>query len=191
MRKIFLTLFLPLFFFSSCSLVKQGKEFSNLFNCKYSLENIKIKSLGGVDVDKINSGKIPTDVYFSLMKQIFAKDVKSEFEFYVSVYNPTDSPAGAQGMDWEMLIKDQEFADGTVDSSLFIDKKSSSKIKVNANINLFRLINSLNLNELAGLIDNKNWMEIWEKSGLVIKLKPWYKSGDKIKKYPGYITLKP
>ena len=94
-------------------------------------------------------------------------------------------------MDWKLLIKDNEFAGGTVDTAIFVEPQSSSSFKVKADINLFKLINSLSIQELMEMLDNKDWTNIWEKSNLSIKLKPWYKAGDKVKKYPGYITFKP
>ena len=184
----------PLFFvfLHSCSIVNQGKEFQNLFKCKYSVQDIRILSVGGVDVSKLEKGDdLPSDVYFTLLKKIFTQDITSEFEFDLEVYNPTDKPAGSQGMEWKMLIKDEQFSEGSLDTTFFVEPKKRNSFKVKTDLNLFKLFSNISINELMTVLSDNDWKKVWERSDLEIKLKPWYKTGSKVKKYPGYITFKP
>jgi hypothetical protein len=183
---------LSLLFFSSCSIVNQGKEFKNLFHCKYALKDVKILSVGGVDVSKMGKGdELPSDVYFTLLKKMFSQDINSEFKFDIEVYNPMEKPAGSQGMEWKMFIKDEMFSEGTVDSAIFVEPKGKGHFWVKADINLFKLLNNISLPQLMNVLNDNDWQKVWEESELEIKLKPWYKSGSKVKKYPGYISFKP
>ncbi len=187
----FFTLFI-IVTFSSCSLINQGKELQNLFNCKYSLADVKILKVGEVDVSKLGKGeKLPSDVYFTLLKKVMSQDINSEFEFKIAVYNPTDKPAGSQGMEWKMLIHDEQFSQGAVDSTFLVPPKKTGEFTMKANLNLFKLLNNISIGQLMNLLSENDWKKAWEESGLEIKLKPWYKTGGEIKKYPGYITIKP
>jgi hypothetical protein len=179
-------------FLSSCSLVKQGKEFQTLFHCKYTLQNVRVLEVAGVDVSELGrDNEASSEVYFALLKKMFTQKISSKFEFTIRIDNPTEKPAGAQGMEWKMYVKDELFSEGIVDTAIYVAPKKYTSFKINADIDLFTLLNNISIGAIMDLLSTNDWEKVWAESGLEIKIKPWYRLGDSVKKYPGYFTIKP
>ncbi len=177
---------------NSCSILNQSREFENLAKCRYFVKDINIISIGGLSVEQFKKGKdLPFDEYLTLLEKLLSKNIDSKFVLTVTIINPTGKPAGASGLEYKMLKDELEFAEGGIDSVFLVEPQSNTDVNINVNLNLFRLLKSVSFSGISELSTNPDWKNIWEKSGVIIKLRPWYKIGSKVRKYPGYITLRP
>jgi hypothetical protein len=175
---------------SSCSIVKQGKELKNLFLCDYSLKSVKLLDIAGVDTKLFENGSaLSMDEYITLFDKVMSNDLPADFLLDFNVYNPTSEIASAQGMDWVLEMKENNLLNGTIDTPVIVPSKKSSDLKIKVSINIFKLINSGSLNDIINILQKNDWKDNWKKLGLKLKLKPWYLSGNKVLKYPGYITI--
>jgi hypothetical protein len=181
-----------LFIVNSCSILNQAGEYERFVNGSFKLKSVRALELGGVDLSGIddkssfNAGDIIT-----LTGRLFGGNMPAKLMAEVEVANNTDKIAAISGMEWVLSLNDQIYADGMVDDRVEVRPYSSKIFKLRANVDLLKVLNSESLPQIIKVVTNINDAKELKKLGLELKIKPYYKSGANIKKYPGYISLKP
>ena len=185
---IIAALFLSIY---SCSIYKQAAELKTFSECTFTVNNIKVQSIAGVDVSNVKKfTDLPLNDYLTLAQQAFSKDIPSGIAIKLNVYNPSDKTASVSGLDWEMYLKDELYSTGVINKSVQVLPKGNSVFEVIADINLKDIIHSQSLPQLLKLIIEKNEQLNLSDLEAVVRIKPWYLSGKSIKKYPGFIRIK-
>ncbi len=191
--KVFvLVLFFLMLTFSSCSLFKQAKEYDRFVNSRFSVLDVRVLSIAGIDVSQI---KKTSDLDFEQMITLgfrFVKgDMPSVMEVFVKGRNPFSGQAAISGMDWLLQMKSDTLASGTINKGITIPAGETTLFPVKVNLNISRLLKSGSLKQIIQAMLGDTGKEEYERLGLVFKIRPWYRSGSKIKKSPVYISIYP
>ncbi len=187
-----LALFFLILTFSSCNLFKQAKEYDRFVNSRFSILNVKMLSIAGIDVSQI---KKPSDLDFEQMITLGLRFIKgnmpSVMEISVKGKNPFSGKAAISGMDWLLQMKSDTLANGTINRKITIPPGETTLFPVKVNLNISRLLRSGSLKQIMKAMLGDSGKEEYERLGLVFKIRPWYRSGSKIKKSPVYISIHP
>ncbi len=191
--KVFgLVLLALILIFASCGIFRQAKEYDRFINSRFSIRNVKVLSIAGIDVSQI---KKPSDLDFEQMITLgirFIKgDMPSVMEISVKGRNPFSGKAAISGMDWLLQMKSDTLASGTINRKITILPGGTTLFPVKANLNISRLLKSGSLKQIMKVMLGDAGKEEYERLGLVFKIRPWYRSGSKIKKSPVYISIHP
>ncbi|NOY49674.1 MAG: hypothetical protein GXO88_03790 [Chlorobi bacterium] len=177
---------------NSCSILNQAGEYDRFVNSVFTLKSVKALELGGVglsginDKSSFNAGDIMT-----LTGRLFSGSMPAKLMAEIEVRNNTDKIAAISGMEWKLLLKDQIYATGQVDDRVEVKPNSSKTFKLRADVDLLKVLSSESLPQIIKVVTNINDARELKKLGVELRIKPYYKSGANIKKYPGYISLKP
>ncbi len=187
-----LSLLILVLFSSSCSLFKQTKEYERFVNSRFSVQEVKVLSIAGIDVSQ--KGKI-SDLNFSQMISLglrFVKgDLPSVIKLTVQGQNTADKRAAISGMDWLLQAKSDTLATGVLNQPVTIPPGETILFPVKVNFNLSKLLKSGSLDQMLKIVLGDGGKAEYEKLGLVLKIKPWYRLGTKIKKSPIYLSIHP
>jgi hypothetical protein len=184
--------FVLVYFFSSCSILKQGQELKTFTYCDFSVKDVNIISIAGVSVagyDKVQ--ELSMNDYLQLAKKAFSSDIPSELEIEINAKNNAEKRAYISGLDWQLYFMDDLYTEGVISEPVEVLPKQSSSFKVVATVNLLKILHSKSLPELLKLVIEKNSSIDLSELDVTLKVKPWYQSGSNIKTYPGYISIKP
>jgi len=188
----FITTFALIYFLSSCSILKQGQELKTFTHCDFSVENVSIISIAGVNVAGYDNVKdLSINDYLQLAKEAFSNDIPSELEIEVKAKNSSEKRAYISGLDWQLYFMDDLYTEGVISDPVEVLPNRSSTFKVVANVNLLKILHSKSLPELLKLVIEKNSSIDLSELDVTLKVKPWYQSGSGLKTYPGYISIKP
>jgi hypothetical protein len=178
--------------FTSCGLFRQAKEYERFVHSRFSVRDVKVLSIAGIDVSQI---KKTSDLNFGQMITLglrFIKgDMPSVMEISVKGKNPFSGKAAISGMDWLLQMKSDTLASGTINRKITILPGETTLFPVKVNFNLSRLLKSGSLKQIMKVMLGDAGKEEYERLGLVFKIRPWYRLGSKIKKSPVYISIHP
>ncbi len=198
--RYFRELFFVLFIFtilsiglSSCGLVKQVAEFDRFVKAKFTIHSVKLNDVAGINFPKTSSAR---DINFSdvikLTGAILKDTLPSTLVLNVEVFNPFDKEAGVQGMEWKAMQNNLIVAKGNIEKPLLVAPHGKVSFPLYVNVNLSKLITLKNIQQLLGLFLNKSKpAEILDKLNITIGIRPYYKFGPELKKFPDYIIIYP
>jgi len=176
----------------SCGLLNQTGEYERFVNSTFSLKAVDIIELGGVDMSEISEEtKLNVGDIMTLTGRLFSGNMPAKLTATVEVKNNTDKIAAISGMDWIFMKDEEEYARGVVDERVEVDPYKTKDFKVKADIDLKKILKLESLPQILNLVFNMKDPSVLSDMGIVLKIKPYYKSGSKVKKYPAYISLKP
>lgn len=178
---------------NSCMLVKQAAEYDRFVKSKFTIHSVSLNEVAGINFSKTSSER---DINFSEVLKLTAAILKdtlpSTLVLNVEVFNPFDKDAGVQGMEWKALQNNLIVAKGNIEKPLLVPPHLKETFPLNVNVNLSKLITLKNIQQLFVLLLNKSKpAEILNKLNITIGIRPYYKFGPEIKKFPGYIIIYP
>ncbi len=115
--------------FSSCDVLKQVSQMSNLTKCDFRIESVQQLTLAGINVQNVktvsdmnmfDAAKIAS----ALSSQAFPLD----FTLNIEAKNPNASAAGMTKIDWILLIDDIEMTQGILDKQVTIPANNGTAI---------------------------------------------------------------
>lgn len=179
-------------FVSSCTLLEQAQEYERFIQCDFSLSNIKVLEISNVDISSMaGKGNLNMGDMISITQQIFSGEFPAKLQVDLNARNNDAEKAAIAGLDWKILMKDEEIISGLVDREVIIGPHATTTFPVILDVDLIKLLKSESLPQImAFAFGNKQYEEI-TKLGAEFMIKPYYKTKSGIKKYPGYLTIKP
>ena len=179
-------------FLNSCSVVKQAKAYDRFVQSRFTLTSARLLSVGTVDVSqKSNYNQLDFGQIVSLGMQLLKGDLPAVMEIHVKGYNPAQEEASISGTDWILLTGKDTLATGTLNKPLSIPPGKTLQFPVKARFNMGKLLASGSLQQILNVLLSGNSPNAYQKLHLAFKIRPWYRSGKKIKKSPVYITIHP
>lgn len=193
MQKLFIGLLSGIFLIlSSCTILEQAQEYERFIQCDFSLSNIKVLEISGVDISSLNSkGDISMMDMMNITKQIFSTNFPATLSIDLKASNKDLQQASIAGLDWKILMDNEELVSGLVDQEVLVKPQSSATFPVIVQVDLMKLLRSESLGKIMAFAFGENQYEEISKLGAEIKIKPYYKTKSGIKKYPGYLSIKP
>ncbi len=176
---------------SGCGLNKQARLIEALEKCTYEIVSADSVYLAGRDISGLIRNKsVELNNISGLALAIFRKNIPLQATVNLKIDNPTSNLAAINQFEYIVLIKSQEIARGFVTERVSIIPNGSTIVPVRVNSNIYRfLANGKTMQEVLDFLKGgENGAP--EKKGLVtIKFKPTIEVGNKLIKYPGYITI--
>ncbi len=187
-----LGIFLLALTFGSCSLFKQAKEYQQFVHSQFSIRNVNVSSVAGIDVSQMNQyDDLDFGQLIHLGMQLVKGNLPSIMVITVDGHNTSSEEAAISGMDWLLVMKTDTLAKGVINKAITIPPGRHTYFPVKVNFNLSRLIKSGSLEQIVNAVLGNNSKQEFEKLGIIFKFKPWYRSEKKIKKSPVYLSIHP
>lgn len=107
--------------FSSCDVLNQVSQMSNLTKCDFRLESVQKLTLAGINVQNVK--QISDLTMFDAAKlagAVSSQQFPLDFTLNIEAKNPNTSAAGMTRIDWILLIDDVEMTRGVLDKQVTI-----------------------------------------------------------------------
>jgi hypothetical protein len=177
---------------SSCSVLEQAKEYERFIACKFSFASVDVKEIAGISVEDFDD---PDDLglgqMMTITQMLFSGRLPAKVEVTLKAENNAQEQAAIAGMDWTAMLKEKELLSGYVEEAVVVPPSSSATFPVIADIDLMQLLQSESFQDIGAFVFGSKKKEELRKLGVSLKIKPYYKVGSTVKKYPGYITIMP
>jgi len=173
---------------SSCGI---SRKIDVLEKCNYSIKSADSVYLAGKDISKLVKNKtLELSSVPGLALAMFRKNIPLSANVKLSINNPTSKTAAINQFDYIILIKGQELAAGSVDRKISVEPGATTIIPVQINSNIYSFLsNGKIIEELVAFMGGTE-SGPGEKKGLItIKIRPSFMVGNKLIKYPGYISI--
>ncbi|NQU35706.1 MAG: hypothetical protein HQ521_20960 [Bacteroidetes bacterium] len=178
--------------FTSCDILEQMNEVKQFANCDFSVKSVQINKLGGFD---FSSYKSIRDIGFtqliSLGQQLVSGNLPANLSVEILAKNNKSSKAAISGLDWQLTMKNENYGNGKLNQYVEVLPGQSTDFTVNVSFDLHKLLVSENLQAILDLVMDMDNKEKLQKLDIMLKVKPYYKSGNTIREYPGYLTIRP
>lgn len=176
--------------FTSCSVLEQAQEVQRFIQCDFKLDNIQVLEFGGVKISEVkNIDEIGFLTMMSLGNQIMNGSLPARISIGLKATNTNPATASIAGLGWKILMKEQDFLAGEINNSVVVQPNSSTVFPVAIDLDLYKLMESESLPAMLNFVFAENKAEELKKMGVGIKIKPYYKVGGEIQKYPGYLNI--
>lgn len=173
---------------SSCGI---SRKIDVLEKCNYSIKSADSVYLAGKDISQLVKNKtFELSSVPGLVLALFRKNIPLSANVKLSINNPTSKTVAFNQFDYIILIKDQELAAGSVDRKISVESGATTIVPVQINSNIYSFLsNGEIMKEIMAFMGGaESGPE--EKKGLVtIKIRPSFMVGNKLIKYPGYISI--
>jgi len=176
--------------FSSCSVLEQAQNVQRFIECEFTLDNIHVVEIGDI---KVSTLKSPDDIGFlgmmSLTNQLFSGSLPAKLTIDLKASNNNSSMASITGMEWKILMKEEDFLAGEINDIIEVQPYSSTVFPVHVNLDILQLFQSETLPQLLNFVFSDNKAEELKNMGVGVQIKPYYRVGSVIQKYPGYLNI--
>ena len=184
MKKILFIGFIALIT-SSCGV---SRKISLLEQCKYDIKSADSVYFAGKDITRqiktgtFNLGSIP-----ELAIGFIRKDIPLRARLNLGINNTGSKAIEINQFDYIILFKGQELVNGTTDRRIDIKPDETTIVPIIIRANIYSILSDKNTRQeifsyLRGANSTKN-------SLISIKIRPSIRVGNKLIKYPGYITI--
>jgi len=173
---------------SSCGV---SRKIDILEKCNYSIKSADSVYLAGKDIGKLVKNKtFDLSNVPGLALALFRKNIPLSANLKLSINNPTSKIASINQFDYIILIKGQELAAGSVDRKISIESGATTIVPVQINSNIYSFLsNGKTMEEVITFLGGAESGPGEKKGWVTIKIKPSFMVGNKLIKYPGYISI--
>ena len=110
-----------LIFFTSCDVMQQVSQMSNLTKCDFRLESVQQLNLAGINVQNVKSiSDLNMFDAAKIASAVGSQQFPLDFTLNIEAKNPNTSTAGMTKIDWILLIDDIEMTRGILDKQVTI-----------------------------------------------------------------------
>lgn len=174
-----------------CGLNKQARQIEALEKCTYEISSADSVFIAGRDVSKLIRNKT---FDLSNMPELTLALIRGNIPFRarvnLSITNPTANAAAINQFEYIVLIKGQELANGFVNQKVIVKPGETINVPVRVNSNIYAFLsNRKTINEIIDFVTGGESGSTEKKGVVTIKIKPTIEVGNKLVKYPGYITI--
>lgn len=189
-RKLSFILILFVTFLAGCSIGQQAKEIKTLADCKYTLTGVDDVFISGTDVQKlIENRDFALTNSPSLALGFLSKNIPLQANLHVTIDNPTDNAASINYFDYEILVNNHSFTEGTIDQEIHIQPKEEQQVELAFNANIYEFLKNDSIrNDIQNFILASS-RGVEQKASVTLKIKPAIVIKDKLFKYPGFINI--
>lgn len=189
-KKILVVPILFLLFFTSCDVLQQVNQVSNLSKCDFKLESVQNLKLAGINVQNISSlSDLKMLDATRLAAAVTNQQFPLDFLLNIEAKNPNSSAAGITKIDWILLIDNIEMTQGMLDRQVTIPANNGvAIIPMQMNVDLKKVLSGKSadaiLNFGLNLSGNGN-----KPTRFTLKVKPTITVNGFPITYPGYLSV--
>ncbi|MRX48336.1 NDR1/HIN1-like protein [Pedobacter puniceum] len=187
LTKYILLLVILSIFATACGVNKQTRELKALEDCKYNINSADSVYIAGIALKDFTTAKdFNLAKYPSMALGLLRKNIPIEGNVNLQITNPTSRQASINQFEYLILIKGKEIANGFVNQKVSVGAGSSTTVPIALKANIYSLLADEKIrNEILNFLNTDK-----EQKGLVtLKIKPSIALGQKLIKYPGYISI--
>src|SRR5690606_29073855 len=173
-----------------CGVGQQAKELKTLADCQYSISRVENITLSGTDVRKLfNREELNLTGVPSMALGFISKNIPLNADLTLSITNPTADYAAIQHFDYEILINQHRFSEGTVNELIDVSPNETKEVTLPLSSNIYSfLVNDSVRNDIEQFV-RASRDQAERKVVVTIKIKPAILVGEKLLKYPGFIEI--
>lgn len=178
-------------FASGCGLNKQARLLEAFEKCTYEINSADSVYVAGRDVSKLIRNRtfelrnIP-----ELALALFRRNIPLSAKVNLTINNPTSRTAAINQFEYIVLIKGQELANGFINQRVSIEPGGTTTVPVRVNSNIYSFLsNGKTMEEVIDFLRGGESGATEKKGMVTIRIKPTIEMGNKLVKYPGYITI--
>lgn len=177
--------------FSSCDVLNQVTQMTNLTKCDFRLASVQELSLAGVNVQNVNKiSDLSLMDGARLAKAVAAQQLPLTCTLNIEAKNPNTSAAGMTKIDWILLIDDIEMTQGQLDQQVTIPANNGTAIiPMKINVDLQKALSGKSadaiLNFGMNLAGSGN-----KPTRFTLRMKPTIAVNGFPLTYPGYLDVK-
>ncbi len=178
-------------FASGCGLNKQARLLEAFEKCTYEINSADSVYVAGRDVSKLIRNRtfelrnIP-----ELALALFRRNIPLSAKVNLTINNPTSRTAAINQFEYIVLIKGQELANGFINQRVSIEPGGTTTVPVRVNSNIYSFLsNGKTMEEVIDFLRGGESGATEKKGMVTIRIKPTIEIGNKLVKYPGYITI--
>lgn len=189
-KKLLVVPILFLLFFTSCDVLQQVNQVSNLSKCDFKLESVQNLKLAGINVQNISSlSDLKMLDATRLAAAVTNQQFPLDFLLNIEAKNPNSSAAGITKIDWILLIDNIEMTQGMLDRQVTIPANNGvAIIPMQMNVDLKKVLSGKSadaiLNFGLNLSGNGN-----KPTRFTLKVKPTITVNGFPITYPGYLSV--
>lgn len=159
----------------------------NIKDCSFALHSISGLMFDNVSMDGKRTLKDLSPADFTTISRGLMTETPISFTAHVSISNPNNQKAELSALEWILLIKDIEVANGVVNKKIKIGPNQQITVPINVETNT-GILKKFSLTEIKNII-----FSISNSKGLpqnsTLKIKPALKIGNKLLKAPTYFNI--
>ncbi len=178
-------------FASGCGLNKQARLLEAFEKCTYEINSADSVYVAGRDVSKLIRNRtfelrnIP-----ELALAVFRRNIPLSAKVNLTINNPTSRTAAINQFEYIVLIKGQELANGFINQRVSIEPGGTTTVPVRVNSNIYSFLsNGKTMEEVIDFLRGGESGATEKKGMVTIRIKPTIEMGNKLVKYPGYISI--
>ena len=178
-------------FVSGCGLNKQARLLEAFEKCTYEINSADSVYVAGRDVSKLIRNRtfelrnIP-----ELALAVFRRNIPLSAKVNLTINNPTSRTAAINQFEYIVLIKGQELANGFINQRVSIEPGGTTTVPVRVNSNIYSFLsNGKTMEEVIDFLRGGESGATEKKGMVTIRIKPTIEMGNKLVKYPGYISI--
>jgi len=188
MKRVIAILFV-LFAFTSCGVVKQIKQVTNMASCDFKLINVEDVRVAGISLENKKSiGDLSLTDATRLAQAAVANSFPLTFMLNVEAHNPNDQIAGLNTLEWTLYIDDIEMVSGVNAVPISIPAKGTTVIPLAIDVELQKVLTGRSGQAIMNFGFNLAG-ENGVPTRIKLKAKPTILVGNFPISYPGYITV--
>jgi hypothetical protein len=172
------------------SISQQTRQLKALEKCKYEVLSADSMLVAGTDPTRMIRNKtIELARVPAIALALLRKDVPFEARLNIGISNPSSDLAAINQFDYVVLVKNQEIAQGSVNQQIRVAPGETIGVPVRIHSNIYSLLsNGRIMEQIADFIEG-GALGTEKKTTITVKIKPTIEVGNKLVKYPGYITI--
>lgn len=190
-KKLLFTTLGLLMLMTSCDVLNQVNQMSNLAKCEFRLQSVQQLNLAGINVQNVK--KLSDLNYMDAAKLAAAVTTQQfplDFTLNIEAKNPNTTSAGMTKIDWILLIDDIEMTQGILDKQVTIPANNGSAIiPMQIHVDLKKALSGKSadavINFGMNLAGTGN-----QPTRFTLKMKPTITVNGFPITYPGYLSVK-
>jgi hypothetical protein len=165
-----------------------SRKISLLEQCRYDIKSADSVYVAGRNITRqIKTGSFDLGSLPELAIGLLRKDIPLRARLNLGIENPGSKAIEINQFDYIISFKGQELVNGTTDRRININPEETTIVPIMIRTNIYSILSDKNTRQeifsyLRGTESSKN-------SLISIKIRPSFRVGNKLIKYPGYITI--
>ena len=179
-----------LIFISSCDVMNQVSQMSNLAKCDFKLQSVQQLSLAGINVQNV---KKLSDLSLFDGAKLASAVANQQFPLYftlnIEAKNPNPNPAGMTKIDWILLIDGVEMTRGILDKQVTIPANNGlAVIPMQMHVDLKKALSGRSADAIINFGMNLSGSGS-KPTRFTLQMKPTITIGGFPITYPGYLNV--
>ncbi len=165
-----------------------SRKISLLEQCRYDIKSADSVYVAGRDLTRqIKTGRFDLGSVPELAIGLLRKDIPLRARINLGIENPGSKPIEINQFDYIISFKGQELVNGTTERRIDINPNETTVVPIMVKANIYSILSDRNTRE--EIFSYLRGTETAQKSLISIKIRPSIRFGNKLIKYPGYITI--